>query len=110
MTAGVSQGNILGPILFLLFINDLPLAAQHSTIDIHADDTTLSFSSDMTNGLNAITSALQQDLDDISQWSAVNKLVMNDAKTKCLLVTGKRLINKIDDASLNLRLENSDID
>ena len=40
-SAGVQQGSILGPILFLLF-NDLPSAAQHSTVDIYADDTTLS--------------------------------------------------------------------
>ena len=42
VSAGVPQGSILGPILFLLFINDLPSAAQHSTVDIYADDTTLS--------------------------------------------------------------------
>ena len=38
----------------------------------HADDTTLSLSSDMTNGLTAMSSALQQDLDDVSRWSAAN--------------------------------------
>ena len=71
--AGVPQGSIFGPILFLLFINDLPSAAQHSTIDIYADDTTLSLSSDVTNGLAAMSSALQQDLDDVSRWSTAKK-------------------------------------
>ena len=46
--AGVPQGSILGPILFLLFINDLPSVAQHSTVDIYANDATLSLSSDVT--------------------------------------------------------------
>ena len=73
MLSGVPQGSILGPILFLLFINDLPSAAQHSTIDIYADDTTLSLSSDVTNGLAAMSSALQQDLDDVSRWSTARK-------------------------------------
>ena len=72
---------------FLLFINDLPSAAQRSTVDIYVDDITLSLSSDVTNGLTAMSSALQQDLDDVSRWSAANKMVTNAAKTKCLLVT-----------------------
>ena len=109
MLAGVPQGSILGPILFLLFINDLPSAAQHSTVDIYADDTTLSLSSDVTNGITAMSSALQQDLDDVSRWSAANKIVTNAAKTKCLFVTGKRILCKLDHCSLELKLVNSDM-
>ena len=110
MLSGVPQGSILGPILFLLFINDLPSAAQHSTIDIYADDTTLSLSSDVTNGLAAMSSALQQDLDDVSRWSTAKKRVTNASKTKRLLVTGKRIPCKLDDCSLELKLDNSDIE
>ena len=72
--------------------------------------TLLSVSSDVTNGLTAMSSALQQDLDDVSRWSAANKIVTNAAKTKCLLFTGKRIPCKLDDCSLELKLDNSDIE
>ena len=110
VSAGVPQGSILGPILFLLFINDLPSAAQHSTVDIYADDTTLSLSSDVTNELTAMSSALQQGLGDVSRWSAANKMVTNATKTKSLLVTGKHIPCKIDNCSLEPKLVNSDIE
>jgi len=42
----------------------------------------------MINGLTAMSSAPQQDLDDVTRWSAGDKMVTNAAKTKCLLVTG----------------------
>ena len=64
----------------------------------------------MTDGLLGVTSALQQDLGDLSQWSAANKMVTNAAKTKCLVVTRKRLTNKIVASSLNLHLGNSNIE
>ena len=64
----------------------------------------------MTDELLGITSALQQDLDDLSQWSAANTMVTNAAKTKCLVVTRKRLTNKIVASSLNLHLGNSNIE
>ena len=42
---GVPQGSILGPLLFLLFVNDLPSAIHHSIVDAYADDTTFTSSS-----------------------------------------------------------------
>ena len=87
---GVPQGSILGPVLFLLFVNDMPLHVQKSTMDIYADDATLSLSSNWKT-LPLLNQSLSQDLSEKERWDRENKMYMNMQKTKALLVTEKRL-------------------
>ena len=106
MKFGVPQGSNLGLILFLLFINDLPSVVNHSVVDIYADDTTLSYSSEVDVAPTSISVVLQDDLDDISNWSVNNKIIINAKKTKSLLITGKRLGDKLAAQTLTLRTDN----
>ena len=72
----------------------MPLHLNNSTIDIYADDTTLSLSANWYN-ITSLTQALSNDLQNIEKWSTENKMYINTEKTKALLVTGKRLQHKL---------------
>ncbi|KAL9978815.1 hypothetical protein ACROYT_G016381 [Oculina patagonica] len=88
ITLGVPQGSILGPVLFLIFINDLPSALQDTVADIYADDTTVSYSTDYRLAPWAVSDSLQSDLNKLQKWSDNNKMILNEKKTKTMLATG----------------------
>ena len=84
INAGVPQGSILGPILFLLFINDLPDIVL-SKIAIYADDTTLYCSCDKASGMwkqVEMSSGLESDLRDTVEWDNRWLVSFNARKTQ----------------------------
>ena len=84
IVCGVPQGSILGPLLFLLFINDLPLYTNNVSTDLYADDTTLF---QIGESQVSIERSLQLALLNLSEWCKLNGMLLNTAKTKVMIIT-----------------------
>ena len=91
---GVPQGSILGPLLFVLFINDLPLHVSSANTDLYADDTSLTCSFNWMD-MDRLQTSLNAAVSGTVHWATANKLPLNEKKTKVLTICGKRLSNRI---------------
>ena len=89
---GISQDSNLGPLLFLLYIKDLPNCLSLSSASMFADDTNIS-----TQGKTdtEIQERLNTDLENVHQWLTSNKLTLNKKKTEYMIVGSRQRIPNI---------------
>ena len=106
---GFPQGSCLGPLLFLIYINDLPQAVQDSTVSMYADDTSLCYQS---HDLTRLNEAINSDLKKLDTWLQGNKLSLKVAKTHSMLISTKQKQNslKSQNKDLDLKIRDNDLE
>lgn len=91
ITCGIPKGSILGPLLFLIYINDVHKTNLTGDITLYADDTSVFY---YGHSLQTIVTQAQDDLNDLNDWFKYNLLTLNSNKTNFVIFSAKN--KKID--------------
>ena len=94
IVCGVPQGSILGPLLFLLYINDLPDCLDKTTPCLYADDTQI-FSA--AKDLEKLTENINHDMNKLREWLIRNKLHHHPTKTKVMYIGSRHNLKIMND-------------
>ena len=92
LKCGVPRGTILGPLLFLIYINDLPNCLTSCQPRMYADDTHITYAYVV---VNSIQLNLNHDLGNLNKWLISNKLTLNTAKTEFMLIGSRQKLSTL---------------
>ena len=105
VTCGIQQGSCLGPLLFIIYLNDFDKCLIDSKAGLYADDTHITVA---PTSFENLIQKVQMELPNISTWMRINKLSANPKKTEYMISGHLGKVNKIE-IHEPLRLNDSDI-
>ena len=107
ITCGVPQGCVCGPLLFLIYINDLASVLEYCRVSLYADNTVIYLAN---QNVNDALELVQKDLNNLSEWCTRNKLTINSKKTKYCIYGMRSNIKKSKTINTVLSLNNNILD
>ena len=93
VSEGIAQGTVLGPILFIFYINDIFKCTNYVKISLFADDCVMYLSG---NNWDLIQAKIQLDFDAVIEWTFRNNLRLNHGKTKALIFGTRNRLSKLE--------------
>ena len=99
ITCGVTQGAVLGPLFFLIYVNDMEYAVTNCGLKLYADDTVL-----YQAGVNKDEAMvkLQKSVNDFKEWCNVNSLTINVSKTKVMAFATRSKVKKCKEVDIKI--------
>ena len=107
LECGVPQGTILGPLLFLIYISDLPNCLNSCQPRMYAYDTYITYAD---VDVNSIQLNLNHDLGNLNKWLISNKLTLNTAKTEFMLIGSRQKLSTLSSQPAELSIDNVPIE
>ena len=99
---GVPQGSILGPLLFMIYVNDLPDVLNKCTGNLYADNSMIYFSH---KNPQEVKEVLERELEAMAVWIEQNKFRMNAAKTQLMVLNHRRRQKEVEEFTVQHRGE-----
>ena len=106
VTCGVPQGSNLGPLLFLVYINDLPNCLTSASPIIFADDTTITFAA---SAMTDLEDAVNLELRNLQRWLITNRLSLNIAKTEFMVIGSNQPIHALSNNQIDIEIDGKSI-
>jgi len=91
---GVAQGSVLGPLVFLIYVNDVGKSLKFCEYQMYADDLQIYLNGHYSE-IISIVNKINQDLTSLQDWASSLGLVLNPSKSQCLIIGSRKSVNRL---------------